>query len=148
MRWSALVPVVSPARTARACFTDASAPPSLSAFRAAVSASARSGSPPTSQRPSPRDADGHGLEALAVDGGQHRGRAGQRDLVLARLAAEHHTHAELLRHRSTLNRPGSQRELLVVQTAVAHFFPCSPRHFLQAASRAARSFSSPRSTGR
>ena len=51
MRWSALVPAVSPARTARACLMDASAPPSLRAFRAAVSARARSGSPPTSQRP-------------------------------------------------------------------------------------------------
>src|SRR5262244_1421263 len=52
MRCSAAVPAASVARPASACFTEASAPPSPRAWRAASSASARMGSPPTSQRPS------------------------------------------------------------------------------------------------
>src|SRR5262249_59291318 len=63
------------------------------------------------------DADGHGLEALAVNGGEHGGSAGQGHLVLTRLAAEDHADAELLRHAlPTLNRWPAGRAVLVVRS--------------------------------
>ena len=40
------------------------------------------------------DADGHDVEARAVDGGHHRRGAREGDLVLARSSAEHHAHAQ------------------------------------------------------
>ena len=83
------------ARSSSSCLVEASAPPSVSAWRAASWASARSGSPPTSQRPSLAMPIGTSVEAAPVDGGHHGGGPGERDLVLARAAAEHHADPEL-----------------------------------------------------